>query len=66
MNGIVKWFSSEKGFGFIVPDDKSKDCFAHYSEIQGDGFKELSEGQKVSFEVANTEKGRKATKIVKL
>ncbi len=48
--GTVKWFNDEKGYGFITPDDGSKDLFVHYSNIDGDGFKSLSEGQKVSFE----------------
>jgi CspA family cold shock protein len=47
--GIVKWFSEEKGYGFIKPDDGSKDVFAHFSQIQGAGFKTLKENQKVSF-----------------
>lgn len=66
MEGTVKWFSGEKGFGFVVPSDGSKDCFAHFSEIKGTGFKSLAEGEKVSFDIAHTEKGRKATNIVKL
>ncbi len=54
--GTVKWFSDEKGYGFITPDDASKDLFVHHSAIHGSGFKSLSEGAKVSFE---TEQGRK-------
>ncbi|WP_455153494.1 cold-shock protein [Cupriavidus basilensis] len=49
--GIVKWFNDAKGFGFIKPDDGSEDLFAHVSEVRADGFKSLSENQKVSFEV---------------
>ena len=49
--GTVKWFNAEKGFGFIAPDDKSADVFVHFSAIVGDGFKTLSEGQRVSFDV---------------
>ncbi|EEX6391451.1 RNA chaperone/antiterminator CspA, partial [Escherichia coli] len=49
MTGIVKWFNADKGFGFITPDDGSKDVFVHFSAIQNDGYKSLDEGQKVSF-----------------
>jgi CspA family cold shock protein len=59
--GSVKWFSDEKGYGFITPDDGSKDLFVHFSNIEGDGFKSLSEGQKVSFEAAEGQKGPEAT-----
>lgn len=61
--GIVKWFNSEKGFGFITPDAGGKDLFAHFSEIQSQGFKTLEENQKVSFESAQGQKGPQATKI---
>jgi CspA family cold shock protein len=54
--GTVKWFSDEKGYGFITPDDGGKDLFVHHTAIQGNGFKTLAEGAKVSFE---TEEGRK-------
>ena len=47
MTGIVKWFNADKGFGFITPDDGSKDVFVHFSAIQNDGYKSLDEGQKV-------------------
>ena len=49
--GTVKWFNSDKGFGFIAPDDGGKDLFAHFKEIQGSGFKTLTENQRVEFEV---------------
>jgi CspA family cold shock protein len=61
--GTVKWFDDAKGFGFITPDDGSKDLFAHHSSIQMDGFKSLKEGQKVSYEAAQGPKGPAASKI---
>ncbi|MCL1973145.1 MAG: cold-shock protein [Endomicrobia bacterium] len=64
--GKVKWFNDQKGFGFITPDDGSADLFAHFQEIQSDGFKSLAEGQEVEFEVSSSEKGPKATKIRKI
>jgi len=64
--GTVKWFNESKGFGFITQDDGGSDVFAHYSEIQGDGFKNLAEGDKVSFDVVEGDKGLKAANIVKL
>jgi CspA family cold shock protein len=64
--GTVKWFNESKGFGFITQDDSGSDVFAHYSEIQGDGFKNLAEGDKVSFDVVEGDKGLKAANIVKL
>ncbi len=64
-SGTVKWFNESKGFGFITQDDGGPDVFAHYSEIQGDGFKSLIEGDKVSFDVIEGDKGPKATNIVK-
>ncbi len=65
-NGTVKWFNESKGFGFITQDDGGPDVFAHYSEIKGDGFKSLAEGDKVSFDVVKGDKGPKAINIVKL
>lgn len=61
--GTVKWFNDSKGFGFITPDDGSKDVFVHFSSIQGDGFKSLAEGQSVSYEVEAGPKGPQATKV---
>jgi len=64
--GTVKWFNDAKGFGFITPDEGSGDLFAHFSEIQGSGFKSLQENQKVSFEVTKGPKGLQASKITPL
>lgn len=61
--GIVKWFSNEKGFGFIMPEDGSKDLFAHHTEIRGDGYKSLEENQRVSFVAGSGQKGPCATQI---
>lgn len=61
--GTVKWFSSEKGFGFIEPDDGSTDLFAHFSEIEGSGHRNLDEGQKVEFDSEPGDKGPRATNI---
>ncbi len=61
--GKVKWFNESKGYGFITPDDGSKDVFVHFSSIQGDGFKTLAEGQAVSFETEDTPKGKQALHV---
>ncbi len=61
--GTVKWFNDAKGFGFITPDEGGKDLFAHFSAIQGGGFKTLKENQKVSFDVTTGPKGDQATNI---
>ena len=62
MNGTVKWFNGEKGFGFITGED-GKDVFAHFSQINSDGYKSLDEGQKVSFDVVEGPKGPQAENI---
>jgi len=64
--GTVKWFNDAKGFGFITPDKGGDDLFAHFSEIRGDGFKTLAEGQKVSYETKNGPKGLQASNITPL
>lgn len=61
--GTVKWFNAEKGYGFITPDDGSKDLFVHFSEIQGSGYRSLDEGQKVEFEVGQGQKGPQAQQV---
>ena len=61
--GTVKWFSDDKGFGFITPDDGSQDLFAHHSAIDGQGFKTLTEGAKVSYEAEAGTKGPRAVNI---
>ena len=63
--GKVKWFNSEKGFGFITVEG-GNDVFAHFSAIQGEGFKTLEEGQQVSFEIVEGDRGPQAANIVKL
>ena len=62
-DGQVKWFNDSKGFGFITPSDGSSDLFVHHSDILMDGFKTLSEGQKVEFEVTQGEKGPRAASV---
>ncbi|MBT3278510.1 MAG: cold shock domain-containing protein [Phycisphaerales bacterium] len=61
--GKVKWFNNTKGFGFIETDDQQEDVFVHYRDIAGDGFRSLKEGDPVSFEVAEGEKGPKALNV---
>ena len=61
--GTVKWFNDSKGFGFITPDDGSKDLFAHHTGIEMDGYKSLKEAQKVSFDTVDSAKGPRATNI---
>jgi CspA family cold shock protein len=62
-NGIVKWFSDAKGYGFITPDEGSKDLFVHHSSIVGDGFKSLPEGARVQFEQREGAKGPEAASV---
>ncbi|CAD5960927.1 cold-shock protein [Planktothrix agardhii 1806] len=66
IKGQVKWFNDSKGFGFITPDDGSKDIFVHHSAIQGNGFKTLTEGQKVEFEIQQGQKGPSAMNVILL
>ncbi|UYU33454.1 transcription antiterminator/RNA stability regulator CspE [Siccibacter colletis] len=66
MTGSVKWFNPEKGFGFISPEDGSKDVFVHFSAIQSDDFRTLYEDQKVEFSVENGPKGPSAVNVVAL
>jgi CspA family cold shock protein len=61
--GTVKWFNETKGFGFITPDNGGKDVFVHYSAIEDSGFRNLTEGQSVSYEVENGPKGPQATNV---
>lgn len=62
--GIVKWFNDAKGYGFITPDEKGEDLFAHFSAIKMDGFKSLKEGQRVTFDVVDGPKGKHAANIM--
>jgi CspA family cold shock protein len=62
--GKVKWFSNQKGYGFITPED-GKDVFVHFSAVQGDGYKSLEEGQEVNFEITKGPKGEQATNVTK-
>ena len=66
VTGKVKWFNEQKGFGFITPDNGDRDCFVHFSAIEGDGFKSLREGEAVEFEVVEGEKGPSAQAVRKL
>ena len=61
--GTVKWFNDSKGFGFVTPEDGSKDCFVHFSAIQGSGFRTLAEGAKVEFDGGQGQKGPAAENV---
>jgi cold shock protein len=62
-SGTVKWFNDSKGYGFITPDEGTKDLFVHFSNIAGDGFKTLAEGQRVEYEAREGEKGPEAINV---
>ncbi len=64
--GTVKWFNDSKGFGFITPEDGQKDCFVHHTAIQAEGFKTLTEGERVEFDMVQGDKGPAAQNVVKL
>ena len=66
MTGTVKWFNNDKGFGFIAPEDGSKDIFVHHTAIQGSGYRSLDEGEKVEFDVAQGQKGPQAENVTRL
>ena len=64
--GTIKWFSDQKGYGFITPEGGKRDVFVHFSALQGEGFKTLAEGQQVSFDIVAGPKGDQAENVVKL
>jgi cold shock protein len=66
IQGVVKWFNDGKGYGFVTPDEGEKDCFVHYSSIQGSGFRSLKEGERVEFDLVQGEKGPAAENVAKL
>jgi cold shock protein len=65
-SGTVKWFNGDKGFGFITPENGEKDCFVHHSGIQGSGFKSLTEGDRVEFDMVQGQKGPAAENVVRV
>ena len=64
--GTVKWFNDQKGYGFNTPEDGGKDCFVHHSAIQGSGFKTLTEGERVEFDIVQGQKGPAAENVARL
>ena len=66
VQGTVRWFSRVKGYGFIQPDGQEKDVFVHFSAIQGEGYRNLDEGQRVEFSVEDTDKGPQAVQVIAL
>jgi CspA family cold shock protein len=64
--GTVKWFNESKGYGFITPEGTAQDCFVHHSRIQGRGYRTLSEGEKVEFDLIETDKGQAAENVVRI
>lgn len=64
--GTVKWFNDAKGFGFIQPEESEQDCFVHYSSIQAEGFKSLSEGDRVEFDLVDGPKGPAAENVTRV
>ena len=66
VTGTVKWFNDAKGFGFITPENGSKDCFVHHTAIKSDGFRSLAEGERVEFDIVQGAKGPAAENVVKI